>query len=212
MTLSRRVASGMIKATWAGQGRGNLVKLRTFLAIEAGALQDEVVQLMRHFHGRDRGVKWVRPDQLHLTLKFFGDIQAEEVYPISQAMARVAAAHAPFALELSGLGAFPHAHKPRTLWVGVSGGAAAIESLQGDLDRAFRALGYPPEARRFRGHFTLGRVRGAVADLELVRQLTELATYEFGTLPVEELVLFSSQLGATGPMYSPLTRCDLTGT
>ncbi len=188
------------------------MKIRTFLAIEADSLQAEVVQLVRHFQGCGRDVKWVRPDQLHLTLKFFGDIQAEDVYPISQAMTRVAAEHAPFALELSGLGAFPHSHKPRTLWVGVSVGAAEIESLHDDLDRAFQALGYPLDARRFRGHFTLGRVRGTVADPQLVRQLSELATYDVGTVPVEEMILFSSQLEPTGPIYSPLTRCGLAGT
>ncbi|MDA0988984.1 MAG: RNA 2',3'-cyclic phosphodiesterase [Chloroflexi bacterium] len=105
------------------------------------------------------GVHWVRPEGIHLTLKFLGNIAAESIAPISQAMSLCATLVAPFELSLGELGAFPNLKAPRVIWIGLQGTLAGLLSLQVSLDEELERLGHAREGRPFHPHLTLGRVR-----------------------------------------------------
>ncbi|PKB71967.1 MAG: 2'-5' RNA ligase [SAR202 cluster bacterium Io17-Chloro-G6] len=144
-------------------------RIRSFIAIpvpSAGiqALEDAAAKLDSDFGG---SVRWVRPEGIHLTLKFMGDIQAEMVERVLAALPPVAARFSPFELSISGLGVFPNPRRPRVLWAGVRGDLETLSELQLAVDDAVGKLGLPKEDRRYSPHLTLGRVRRDVPDGQL---------------------------------------------
>ena len=144
-------------------------RIRSFIAIpvpSAGiqALGDAVKRLDSDLGG---SVRWVRPEGIHLTLKFMGDIQAEMVKRVLDALPPVAARFSPFELSISGLGVFPNPQRPRVLWAEVHGDLETLSALQLAVDDAVGKLGLPREKRRFTPHLTLGRVRKDVPNGQL---------------------------------------------
>ena len=115
------------------------------------------------------GIQWAKPDGMHLTLKFLGNIPTANVSPLLGRVGELASTNRPFGLKLTGLGMFPNRRKPRVLWAGVGGDVDTLSSLQQAAEDAINALGYPPEQRPFRPHITLGRPRRSVSDSQLAR-------------------------------------------
>ena len=149
-------------------------------------------------------VKWVRPDNIHLSLKFLGDVDDAREPELAQAL-RLAAGRGPkpraLTLEVTGFGVFPDYHRPHVLWAGVTP-EPALELLQHAVEEAFAPLGFPTEARTFRPHVTLGRVaRDArahdVRGLEEILSGTEFAE----TVSIAEIDLMQSTLQKDGPVY-----------
>ena len=141
-------------------------KVRSFIAIpvsDAGiqALNSAVKNLETEI---GRHVRWVRPEGIHLTLKFMGDIQSEAAEQVLEALPSVAAEFMPFELAIKGLGAFPNLRRPRVLWAGVNGNLEVLSSLQQAVEDSVERLGLPKEQRHFSPHLTLGRVRRDVGD------------------------------------------------
>ena len=149
--------------------------MRAFIAIE---LPPEVADALKDLQRRLRqsGLKasWVRSENIHLTLKFLGDIAPENVEAISGAIKVVADRHAPFALSVAGLGVFPRVKKARVLWAGLSGGVAGLIELQQDLDAALSICGFERQIKPFRGHLTLARFRQRVDPGKLQSAFQEL--------------------------------------
>ena len=144
-------------------------RIRSFIAIlvpQAGiqALEDAVKRLDLDIGG---SVRWVRPEGIHLTLKFMGDIQAEMVERVLAALPPVAARFPPFELSISGFGVFPNPRRPQVLWAGLHGDLETLLELQSAVDDAVGELGLSKEQRRFNPHLTLGRVRRDVPDGQL---------------------------------------------
>ncbi len=157
-------------------------RIRSFIAIpvpsaELRALETAVKKLESDLGG---GVRWVRPEGIHLTLKFMGDIQAEIAERILSVLPPVAARFSPFELSISGLGVFPNTRRPRVLWAGVHGDLETLSALQLAVDDALGELGLPKEQRAFSPHLTLGRVRRDVPEGQL-RKIGEVM--EGGELP-----------------------------
>ena len=158
-------------------------------------------------------MRWARPEGVHLTLKFLGDIEASAVDAISRAMARAAQGVAPLELALAGTGAFPTARDPRVLWVGLKGDVESLARLQGRLDAELAPLGFPKEARAFSPHLTLGRVRDGAARGERQRIGDAIAT---ARLPNEarwradSLSLMRSTLAPAGAIYQRIAQIGLT--
>ena len=141
-------------------------RVRSFIAIpvsDAGiqALNSAVKSLETAI---GRHVRWVRPEGIHLTLKFMGDIQSEAAEQVLEALPSVAAEFMPFELAIKGLGAFPNLRRPRVLWAGVNGNLEVLSSLQQAVEDSVERLGLPKEQRHFSPHLTLGRVRRDVDD------------------------------------------------
>lgn len=185
--------------------------IRTFVAVETSEpvrrRAEELIGLLRAA-GAD--VKWVERQNMHLTLKFLGDVPSAEAPQVCEAVQNAVAAAQPFEMRLSGAGAFPRPNRPRTVWLGVSEGEESLAALHKGVEKALQKLGYEKEGRRFEPHLTLGRVRGiGPATVELGRLIQQHADFDAGRCPVGEVVVFSSQLRPRGPIYAAMARTRL---
>lgn len=190
-----------------------MAKTRTFIAIEA---VDEVHG--RALHAIDElasaagDVKWVAPDNLHWTLQFLGDITDEVMAAACRIVGRIAASHGPFSLTAHGVGAFPKIERPRTLWLGADEGSEPLCALQDELEEALCELGFRGENRRFVPHLTLGRLgRYSRATPALVERLESLADFSGGSMAVDEVTVYASELERSGPVYHVLATAPLGG-
>ncbi len=154
-------------------------------------------------------VRWVPPENVHLTLQFLGAVPEERVAEIEAALRGAAAAGRPLSLELKGAGGFPNARRPRVVWAGVAGEVAALGALVADLGRRLAPLGFAPEERPFSAHLTLGRARDGRGAPGLAGALAHAA--EAGGTPwrASDVVLFESHLSPKGPRYEPILRVPL---
>jgi 2'-5' RNA ligase len=187
--------------------------IRTFIAVETSqAVRDRAAELMDSLQVARADVKWVQRQNLHLTLKFLGDVAEPDLPGVCEVVRQAVSGLSPFELEIRSAGAFPHPGRPRTLWLGAGEGAEAAAALAAAIEKALRKLGFPKEARRFETHLTIGRVRGGGPALaELGRLLREHAAFDAGRFRVAEVVVFASHLGPKGPTYEPLGCAPLAG-
>ena len=154
-----------------------------------------------------RGVSWVDPKSVHLTLKFLGDIAPSLTKQILEAARRSGQGTRSFRLHLSGLGMFPNQRQPRVLWAGVGGDLDALSGLQGALESALEELGFPREGRPFSPHLTIGRVRDGVSpgQRRAIAEAVSAAVFEPTELwLVESLDLMRSTLTPHGAVYTSL--------
>ncbi len=186
---------------------------RLFVAIE---LEDGVRRALSDVQDELRkrglsGVRWVRPDGIHLTLKFLGETPAGQVPAIQQALASAVVGVSPHQLTLAGLGAFGSKRSPRVLWVGLQGDTETLVALQGQVDRALESAGFPRESRPFSAHLTLARVRpeSASGAALVVAEVLSSVRVAQAALDVREVSLMRSQLGAGGAVYSRLDAFPL---
>ncbi len=187
--------------------------VRTFVAVEVNAaIRNAAETLIDGMREAGADVKWVGPNNMHLTLKFLGDVPSQEIPRVCEMVASGASKVEPFEFEVCGAGAFPHAGRPRTLWIGAGRGEAAMVALHGHVEDALAKLGYRKEHRRFQPHLTIGRVRRGGPGLgplgELVKRHADLSA---GRMAVSHVVVFSSELGRDGPIHQSLGRARLGG-
>jgi 2'-5' RNA ligase len=192
-------------------------KIRTFIAIELDeSIKDGLTRLQERLKGKaPRGsVRWVRSEGIHLTLKFLGDVPADQIGEITEALQESCQSFAPFSLSCGGLGCFPNLKRPRVVWVGVQEETGTLAQLQKAIEKNVAPLGYPPEKRKFSPHLTLGRVQRRVSPGDL-RRLGELVgASEIGTLgqmKVHSVNLMRSDLRPSGAVYTQLAEVELKG-
>lgn len=188
-------------------------RIRTFIAVEVDDfVRQRALDLMDILRTAQADVKWVEPENLHITIKFLGEVLSRDIYHICQAVKQAVASIEPFPLVLGGAGAFPDVVRPRTIWLGFTAGAEELVRLQQSVERALLPLGFPREGRPFKAHLTLGRVRRANPGLaRLAQLLREQAEFKGAETFVEQVVVFSSQLTPQGPIYEPLATLPLQG-
>lgn len=143
-------------------------------------------------------VRWVRPEAMHLTLRFLGNADVETLPAIGSVLDQITAAHEPFEMRLDQPGCFPSPRRPRVIWVGLAGNEPRLLSLKADLDEALAPLGWPVEAKTFHPHLTLGRVK----EEGRVRDYTPEAAVPPLVVPVTRLLLIESELRPEGPRYT----------
>ena len=184
--------------------------LRAFVAVELPEPVREALQglqsALRRIHLRAR---WVGPENLHVTLKFLGNIPAGHVPSIGQALKEAVRAQGPFSLTVAGMGVFPGLRRPRVIWVGLADRAHALGRLQQEIEARLAALGFPREGRRFQGHVTIGRFADSGPPGPLADALKQYRAQGIGVLEVHEVVLFRSDLRPEGPIHTPLARALL---
>jgi RNA 2',3'-cyclic 3'-phosphodiesterase len=187
--------------------------IRAFLAIDPPAVVLENIEGMQDTLKKSiqGSIRWVRPEGIHLTLKFFGDISARDVGNISEVIARRTAALSQFALEIRGLGAFPDVTRPRIIWLGITGQLGCLLSLQKDLEEEFFLLDFPKEDRPFRAHLTMGRVKIPKGIIGLAPAVEAAGNLTAGNFTVGEVVLFQSSLSPQGAIYTKLATFPLQG-
>ena len=186
---------------------GSDERLRVFLAVfPAPEVQAAVAAAIEALRRPGDGVSWVKRENLHFTLRFLGEVGASGARRAGAAAAEAAAAHQAFDAAPSGLGAFPGERRARVLWVGLSEGAAPLEALARDLERALERRGFEPEGRAFTAHLTIGRVR------EPGRDWTEaLASVRLPAMRwrVERLQVIRSTLSPKGSIYEEIAGARL---
>lgn len=175
--------------------------LRAFIAIPLPAPCQQALQRLQHrLRPQLPGVRWTRPESIHLTLAFLGSVPEENLEKITAVMLSVGLAFAPFALTISGVGAFPSWPHPRVVWAGIAGGPQ-LGALQAALTAGLVPLGYRGEERPYLPHLTLGRCRSGVRQAAPAVART---TIESSVLPVDRLILYESRLLAAGASHIPL--------
>ena len=175
--------------------------VRAFLAIPLNEeVRQALTELQRTLAADWPGVRWTRPESLHLTLRFFGDLPEECLEKIGEVMLSVKSFTAPFSAPVRGLGAFPSTTRPRVIWAGVQGGKP-LASLYTQLENGLSGIGLLPEERPFTPHLTLGRCRIPFGGAAKVLNRYRLAN--FGSLKVDRLILYESQLGPDGAVHIP---------
>jgi len=182
---------------------------RTFVAVfpppAVVAALDAAVAPVR---GVRDGVAWVASSNLHVTLRFLGDLAAPEVEAARRAVLGAASDVAPFAVATGGPGAFPGPSRPRVLWIGARSGAAELVALASRVEKALVREGFPPAEKPFTPHLTVGRVRAdsppALAAARFLGLSLPSLDFEVGAI-----TLVASQLGAGGSRYAPLLEAPL---
>ncbi len=186
---------------------------RTFVAVDlAATVQNRAAELIAALAYEGDGVKWVAPENLHLTLKFLGDVPHRDLPEVCEAVARAVADRPPFEISLCGANAFPHIGRPRTLWLGVDEGGETLGRVQKSIESALRQLGFPRENRQFHPHLTIGRVRRPSPGLQrLTEALRDQQAFSAGYSTIDQVVVYASHLARHGPTYQPLSRALLKG-
>ena len=178
--------------------------IRSFLAfdIEDQTILRRLVQIQNRLTNCGADLKAVKPENIHLTIRFLGDIQQSMVDAIHEEMKKIK--FTPFTVELEGLGAFPNPNYPRVVWAGIEKGADELKDVFEQLEPHLRGLGFKPDTKGFSPHLTIARVRTGRNKFRLAEVIQELENYEFGTIKAECLRLKKSDLTPRGPIYSKL--------
>jgi len=180
--------------------------VRIFIAFELPiAVVDALDKLQTALKRAGLKLAWVHPGNIHLTLKFLGDVKAEDLPRIECALGDVSARHSAFALTARGLGVFPTVKKARVLWSGIHGDVLALKKLHAER------IGFAPETRSFRGHLTLGRMKGKTEARTLAATVSEFGSFSSSSFVVDRLILFQSDLKPGGAEYTELAGVDLAG-
>ena len=192
-----------------------MTALRTFIAVE---LDEELLGNLGNLQDRLRGqvaprsVRWVRPEGIHLTLKFLGETQPEQVEAVKAALDQAASEVSPFTFTVGGLGCFPNTRRPRVIWVGLHEPTGTLSRLWDAVESCVAPLGFPAEKRPFRPHLTLGRVQRYASKSE-VREIGEvIASSAIGTLDemrVSQVCYIKSDLRPGGAVYTALHEAQL---
>ena len=187
--------------------------LRLFIAVDLPeAVREALGRLQSDLRRRDlSGLRWVRPEGIHLTLKFLGETPAGRVTPIREALAAATGGRQALRLMLGSLGTFGNRRGPRVLWLDIEGDVSRLRELQAALEKALAGLGFPPEERKFSAHLTLARVSQPAppGTAERISQALERVTPPRAEFAAREIVLMRSKLQPGGAVYDCLATFPL---
>jgi 2'-5' RNA ligase len=190
--------------------------MRIFIAIELNEeMHNKLAAIQSKLKPAGADVKWVEPQNIHLTLKFLGETPPEKIEKIKNTLDAIAANTNTFNISLSQIGAFPNINSPRVIWVGIKdvGAPCNVTLLASEIENELAKLGFPKEDRPFSAHLTLGRVRSPKDRERLKEQITSSATlWRDFAMTVSTITLFQSTLTPKGPIYTALHKSNLKAT
>lgn len=183
--------------------------IRAFIAFDLDHhVIDNVCNVIEILKSRLPAVRWLPKDNLHLTLKFLGNIEESQVKPIGATLGDELKLFSPCTVNAKGLGIFPDFRRPKILWVGLAGDQLA--QIAARIESALMPLGFVPEKRDFTPHLTIGRWREGNRPAKNLRQeINSWSDFEFGACVVRQIVLFQSVLKPEGASYSELETVQL---
>lgn len=194
--------------------KADVNSIRCFIAVKLPQdVLQELADVQRELMSRSRvSVKWVAVENMHLTLKFLGDITPTQVEPVVQGIQQAVSALHSFSVAIEGAGVFPNPQRVQVIWIGLSGEVSALASLQKNIDTKLQSLGFPCENRAFTPHLTIGRVREHVPLTErkslgeTVNNLTLITGKRF---IIDRVYLVKSVLSSRGPAYTDIASVPL---
>lgn len=185
--------------------------IRTFIAIELPVhVIDSIKNVQKGIKSHGLKLRWVQPENIHLTLKFLGDIALDDVDAIGDALKDAASSFSGISLHGKRVGVFPNLRRPKVMWVGVGGEIGELLALQSRIESNLEEKGFPKEKRKFKGHLTIGRVKGSLNEDKLMSALREFSEYTSEPFAAEEFVLFKSDLKPAGAVYTRLMTIPLS--
>jgi len=181
-------------------------KIRTFIAIELSnearkKIQEIQSELKSLIQSR---ISWPKPENIHLTLKFLGNVSPNKIDSIKEELKKISKMHSPFEISLAGVGAFPNFRRPQVIWLGVDRGSELVIQIAGAIEKAMKRLGFPPEGRNFIPHLTLGRVKQRVNLEEIEPKLRNYDNPDIPMVQVDRFGLIKSELHPEGAIYTTL--------
>jgi RNA 2',3'-cyclic 3'-phosphodiesterase len=183
--------------------------MRCFIAIEVPSeIKSAFVALQNDLRSAGADVAWTNPDNVHLTLKFLGEIDKKLVSKVEQVCLETISSMSPFKLGIDRIGLFPNERHPRVLWIGLGGELETLEKLQEQLDERLAGIGFEIEEKDFQPHLTVGRIR---SNKNLREMLKRSDGYSLPSLSfvVQEIVLMKSDLLSSGACYSELAKARM---
>ena len=180
--------------------------VRTFVCLQLPPLaRDRLAATQQRLRESGAPVSWVRPHNIHLTLKFLGSVPPERLQDVVRGVRRAAVPAPPIPLELTELGCFPNRQAPRIIWAGLKQLPGELEILQQRVEKELVGAGFSPQSRPFSPHFTLGRVR-SVRNIRKLLAAIQAERLEPLRFQANEIVVMGSQLHPGGALYTPISR------
>lgn len=184
--------------------------VRAFIGIDINeAVRRKLVAAQEQLAATGAGLKLVEPPNIHVTMKFLGEVSDDRIAPISEALERAAAGTKQFDIRVKGIGVFPNLGYIRVVWAGVADGRDEVTSLQQKIERELQPLGFRAE-RDFVPHLTIARVKTARGKERLTAFVKDMGDAEFGVTRAQAVELKQSKLTPKGPIYSTLARIELS--
>ena len=178
---------------------------RTFFAVELSTeITTGVRRIQQGLQGYAAGVRWVRPEGIHLTLRFLGEVAADRIEGIVSRAEQCVQAINSFTIGIKGCGGFPTAKNPRVIWIGVHDQSGALKRLQARVEAGMVELGFLREERSYAPHLTLGRLHPGKGQRMIAQALEAIRESDLGQMKVREICLFRSHLKPTGAEYTKL--------
>lgn len=185
--------------------------LRCFIAVHVpDEIRESIGTVIGALASTGADVKWVKPGNIHITLKFLGSTEEGLVERISGAVQKKISSRSPFYIKIAGTGYFPDRKRPRVIWIGISE-AGDLGPLQKEIDEVAARFGYAPEERPFSPHLTIGRVRSGKKVKEMMELLERYSGRDFGTVEIKGVSLMKSELKPEGAEHSSLAEILFAG-
>lgn len=180
--------------------------IRSFLAFELPPdIKREIDQISHEVRHLNLDAKWIKPENIHLTVIFMGNVNEEDIPHIIPAIDNVASQYMTFDISLGGMGLFPDIRRPRVIWLGLSGDIEGLASLRDNLQMPLKSFGIKQEKRVFKPHLTLGRFRKPVKEQAILKSvIDDYSSISGPSGKLDELVLFKSELKPGGAVYTRL--------
>jgi RNA 2',3'-cyclic 3'-phosphodiesterase len=184
--------------------------MRTFIAIEIPSeVKSALVALQDDLRRAGADVSWTRPENIHLTLRFLGEVDERRIGEVEKVCVTSAAEFQPFTLSLNDTGVFPNARQPRILWAGLAGEIEKAVEMRKRLDDGLALIGFEREDKDFNPHLTIGRVKSNRKTRELIA-LADARRVPTLSFVVTEIVLMKSELHPAGARYTPIAKVSLS--
>lgn len=185
--------------------------MRTFIAIELSEeIREVLAQIQSHLKYAGADVKWVEKDNIHLTLKFLGEIDEKKCEKVKAALEKIAKEFKPFEISLKDIGAFPKIEFPRVIWIGLDKGAKESTELAAKIDETLSKIGFDKETRPFAAHITIGRVRSSKNKEALKEKVLSYQPSAVSHQQINSVILFQSTLTPRGSIYTKLHEAKFT--
>ena len=186
-----------------------IMGIRSFIALDCNSnhILSNIADIQRTIISTNADVKCVEPENIHITLKFLGDISETQVEEVKKIIMETS--FNPFKIGFQGIGVFPKINRPRTIWVGIHQGMQELSEIFKKLEKQLTQIGFQADKRRFNPHLTVCRVRSGRNRAQLIDTLLELRNIQVGELHADHITLKKSVLTPRGPIYSSLAKSKL---